>query len=323
MKDRQKRPCLDRGKISDFSLFTRSTLPLPLPPSLPFPVLSLPTSPAPVDFRQRRLLDHLNEYLTFKNRPLLSVKGYCYGLTMLWLLRMVQGRRADFYRDIKTLLDCSVLELCKIERTTDLFITLIDCGQNIKNYCSDHTWRNSDVILAFINAVEKGHNPASGLPIGGFKENFTLKTVTQCFDASSLALAIKAEMQEKTMMRINGDTSSTLHHAIGLYRRFDCYYLYDSNYFEGKPKEFHLTRLQELVAEIQFCLYTNLENTVIPPSMKIELGIHTVLPAPSYRVASIFSEYERSQLYVPLLPSLPLPPPPPPRPSRWYSSSAI
>ncbi len=208
------------------------------------------------DYSQDRLIEKMNTYLTQCNRRLLS-KGYCHGLTLLWLQRMTQDREKEFYTTIKKIVDCPDENLQALAADIEKMRTSLDKKQNPNRhffYCV-HTisQENIDVILK----TEKQKN------LGGV------------FTRASLGNLLREQVVNDNMVCISSnymDKQEDANHTVGLFKRDDDYYFYDSNGCSGRAE--CLINVYDVVDKLLYCIYGSFD-MVEPTEFSLEIKLIT------------------------------------------------
>jgi len=208
------------------------------------------------DYSQDRLVQKMNTYLQQCNRRLLNL-GFCHGLTLLWLRRMTQDREEEFYAVIKKIVDCPDDELQALAPEIEKIRASIDKKQNPNRYffyCV-HTvaQENIDVILK----TEKQKN------------------LDSVYTRASLRNLLQEHVINDCMTCISSDydaSESDTNHTVGLFKRDEDYYLYDSNDYSGRAQR--LTDVYDVVDKLLYCIYGSFD-MVEPMQFSLQIKLIT------------------------------------------------
>lgn len=161
-----------------------------------------------LDYSQVVLIDRINEYQRLHKRPLISTTGYCHGLAVVWLSKMVEQKVEWFYNMVKYLVHQRPEDYDEI--TFEKFLAQIEFGQNPLNSGLNITQRHLRIILEMTN-IE-----------------------STCFSGTFPNLQRKIRPKKYPAMYL----ITNANHAIAIFHRGDTYYVYDSNYTTGEAKMF-------------------------------------------------------------------------------------
>ena len=186
------------------------------------------------DYSQLMLIKKINHFLRREHqRPILEL-GKCFGLTTLWLYKMLKGKEQWFYNTISNIINCREDQFDLIRRDFYKFVVYMDMGQERDRYYP------LDLTLLSVNNLDTILNTLKGKKVIS-KDKLEL-------GASERGLARDiAEMSEGGMLEVAGGG-----HTIGIYKRHHHYCLYDANYPSGGAKIF--TEVSQLIKQIRYCL---------------------------------------------------------------------
>lgn len=182
--------------------------------------------PDALDRGQDLLLNKINDYLALKGRPLFSTEGYCFGLALVWLQKISEGRVDWFYQTRDKILVCPTRHFEDIEMEVEKFLALIEWGQNSRDYLNNVDHTHLDIILED-NSVESG-------PFIGSDENLS---------------SFLRSRRGVRMYMVCGNN-----HAVAIYQSDEKYYLFDSNNALSKAEIVYCRH--EVARKILYCLYT-------------------------------------------------------------------
>ncbi len=180
-----------------------------------------------IDYSQIVLLKIINGYLALMHKDKISEAGYCHGIVLLWLTMMAWDMEALFYKMIRIIAECPQDQLVQVGNTINIFLDLIDVGQNPKKYSNNACTQNDiDEIIGEV------------YPLLGVTANYTkdalgknLKNLNQINNM----LAIMGWRQERVTVIENGVSKSTIAekgHTVGVFVRSGCYHFFDPNRME-------------------------------------------------------------------------------------------
>lgn len=152
---------------------------------------------------QAVLIKKINAYLKYINRDLELEGGYCHGLTLLWLYKMSEGKEQWFYETIEKIVLCNAGDYDTIEMDMEKFIAHIEWLQNPTTYVKGLQQLDIDFTVE--------------VPV-----DFSL---TYQFERRKMNEVLDKIIPENKMICM-----STQEHSIGVFKRGEIYYLYDSNY---------------------------------------------------------------------------------------------
>ncbi len=161
-----------------------------------------------MDYSQCVLIDKINQYQKLKGRPLISTRGYCHGLAVLWLSKMAQQKVEWFYDMIRYIIHNKPQDYD--EASFEKFLALIEFGQNPLNSGLNITHRHLRILLEMDNIESTSF-------VGKYPNLFK---------------KIRPKKHPGMYLIAHGD------HAIAAFHKGDNYYVYDSNYFTGEAKMF-------------------------------------------------------------------------------------
>lgn len=188
-------------------------------------------------YHQHAVIEKLNLYLTLKKRSLQLKSGYCHGFTLLWLYSMSTHTEDWFYKTIKGIVDSeSKKNFAAIELDIEKFIAHIEWFQHPNKYVDDINQLDVDQLM-------------------DIPREFSLSFL---FKNHSLTDYLKKIIQNEKMTCISGPN-----HTIGVYRRGNQYYLFDSNNNKGEAKIF--ADVYNLKLEIVQSLFGDVNPTKLLP----------------------------------------------------------
>lgn len=214
------------------------------------------------DCSQMMLLPKINVYLAQQKKPSLNYhRGYCHGLTLLWLYKMVEGKAQWFYDVVDRIVSSTTSDFRKFDADIEKFIAYIDWGQNSETYTQSSksgVIRCSDVDkILKIPQVDVRYQWFTYPDFYKFLHNRLYQnemTVLSCLD-------------------------SRIWHTIGIFVSGPVYFLYDSNSLSCRPKMF--TSPELLIHEIRHCFYVSFHQPL--PSHYMPLEAH-VLKNPERKI---------------------------------------
>jgi hypothetical protein len=192
-------------------------------------------------YSQGYLIDRINLFLRQQKRRQMDDSGHCHGLAILWLKRIAEGREEEFYQMIKEIIDCPETELHKIAGSIDKMRRSMDK----KQYPRRHYYRYSYFHMDYpnIDLLLKAQKQTV------FDGAYTITNLENLFNES---------INNEDMICISTDNKgkNAENHTIGVFKRNETFYLYDSNFLSGRAYVYRTA--DSLVSEILSCLYTSL-----------------------------------------------------------------
>lgn len=177
------------------------------------------------DYSQGILLRRINLYLASVHKDQISEAGYCHGIVLLWLTMMSWGVESLFFEMIKVIAECPVDQLDKIGNTIELFLDMIEVGQNPYKFSNNAcTQQNVDEIIG---------------------EVIKLFGATATYSKTALEAELKKLAQENNMMAVTGwweekttkvvggiskTTTQEKGHTVGVFVRRHRYHFFDPNF---------------------------------------------------------------------------------------------
>lgn len=215
-----------------------------------------------MDYSQRVLMAKINEYQRLKKRPLISTTGYCHGLAVLWLSKMVEQKVEWFYDTVKYIIHRRPEDYDEVR--FEKFLALIEFGQNPLNSGMNITQRHLRLILEMRN----------------------IESIDFSGTHSGLFRRIRPK-KHPAMYLVTHEL-----HAIAMFHRGDNYYVYDSNYLSGEAKVFDSNI--KAASEVMACLLSEEKRA---DDYLFDLTLNYIplagyLSHPSYEVAIDMSENE-------------------------------
>lgn len=194
-------------------------------------------------YHQDAVIDQLNRFLTYRQSTQQLKKGYCHGLTLLWLDKISRGKEQCFYDTVKLIVECKDDDdFAKHEKKILAFIKRIEWLQNSKKYTHEMTQLDIDKLL--------------GLP-----DKFSLSYL---FNAWQLKFTLDFKIKNNKMICLSGRK-----HSLGIYKKDGCYYLYDSNHDDGVAQSYqNIDALQEAIIASLFT-HKEIENDCYPIDINI------------------------------------------------------
>lgn len=178
-------------------------------------------------YNQNVIIDKFNQYLKYKNRQINFKYGYCHGIAIFWLYKMLNGEEEWFYESVKKILACKTDEdFDTYEFTFEKFISHIEWLQNSENYLPTVHQLHVDRLLDAPKKI----------------------SIPYLFTHKQLEENLASIIPKNTMISVSGPN-----HTIGVFRRGDRYHLFDSNYDQGRAKSF--SKIKKLKLEILRCLF--------------------------------------------------------------------
>lgn len=232
-------------------------------------------TPPPIpNYSQGKLLPKINLYLSSIDREGISTKGYCHGLTLLWLYKMSEGLEDWFYQLNKKIIDCPAAKISDFEMDFEKFLNHIEWAQNSRKYSKNLAGK----------VVTDQHNVNHILQIEKIYPHKKFdKRMTISYTFRQLKTFFNTYITENVMMTFRSQDSKDKH-TIGIFRRGHYYYLYDANYKTGKAKKFFINEFHELFAEIRDRLYTNFKIETIEDKIWLEPIVTRVTRKKSLRL---------------------------------------
>lgn len=245
------------------------------------PEIPLPERSSPEDFNrsQKVLLHKLDQYLRLKGRYLersaeelknddrINKKGYCHGITLLWLYKMAEGKEVWFYNLIEKIVCCPDNHLEDIEMDIEKFLAFIEWAQ--RPYLYTH-----------------GGDNIAQRDVDKILEVRKLYSETKNFNDRDLFNLLYFHLEPGRMICIRSQTTSK--HTIGIFcnrKRLE-HFIFDANYKTGLPKQYGL--IKDLIIEIKRCLYDYFDLS-IPRQNAIPLEIDITYYKPRQLVPRIKS----------------------------------
>lgn len=229
-----------------------------------------PVKPKIQGYDQAELLPKINKYLELMKRPLMSTKGYCHGLTLLWLYKMSEKEEDWFYRIIKQIIDYPLNKFREIE-DIDKFLIFIEWAQNTSRYAVKEAnciwYREVDKVLQ----IEKIY-PRRKLT--NRVRNYTPTQLSQFF---------RKNLADDVMITLVSKESPDMH-TVGIFIRDFQYYFYDANDCSGRAERISLENFDELFALIRNSLYTTFNIEVSEHEIPLELIVTRVIRKQSARL---------------------------------------
>jgi hypothetical protein len=223
------------------------------------------------DKSQTVLLKNINRYLSAINKPLISEKGYCNGISLLWLTMMALKVEALFYYMVDQIALCPPEQLHQINETILTFLFWIDLGQNPALY-TQHSYSAIDKIIGLNN----------------------ITTTHAVLAKTNLQVALTRRVQREALVCIKGwaKEDSTIGHAIGLFWRGKTHYLFDANFKSGRSQ---IVSRKSLGTAVK-----NRFAEAVSDEEKLLIQIDASLPLPEARVETLYPrlfDSERAQFY--------------------------
>jgi len=167
-----------------------------------------------LDRSQETIINQINLFFQLNDRKQhFNEKGYCHGLSLLWLYCMEHNEDEWFYNTITKICCAKTANDFKLfEKDIDKFIYHLEWLQHSSNY---------------EYAMSQTH----------------LEELVQTKVIENLSYLFTHEQINETLTRILGSKHmvaiSGYDHTIAMYKRGNRFLLYDPNYVTGKPKEFY------------------------------------------------------------------------------------
>lgn len=178
-------------------------------------------------YNQNVIIDKFNQYLKYKNREINFKYGYCHGIAIFWLYKMLNGEEEWFYESVRKILACKTNDdFDTYEFTFEKYISHIEWLQNSENYLPTVHQLHVDRLLDAPKKI----------------------SIPYLFTHEQLEKNLADMIPKNTMISVSGPT-----HTIGVFRRGDTYHLFDSNYDQGRAKKF--TKIKKLKLEMLRCLF--------------------------------------------------------------------
>lgn len=194
-------------------------------------------------YNQTNILDKINLYLKIIKSPLFLERGYCHGLTLLWLYKMSKNTEKWFYDMVKLIVDTPKEKFGDIEIEIEKFISHIEWLQKPEKYVPSIRQMDIDQTIE----VPKE------LPLSSI------------FIPSQLDSVLELVIQPNKMVCISGPD-----HSIGIMRRGNTYHIYNPNYATGVAKILDSTKA--LRYELIQCLFADFEH----PTKKLAVTINVL-----------------------------------------------
>lgn len=236
--------------------------------------VSHPATPAVKRYNQAELLRQINQYLSALGRsPLLSPKGYCHGMAVVWLQKMAEYREDWFYAVIKKIIDQPQDKLAELDHDVDVlkFISQIEFAQNV-NIISTRRIRQIDVD----KVLETPHEY--------YKVDY--------FSVKSLAKFIEQHAAERAAFVLGAPDSL---HDVAIYCRDNQYHVFDANFDSGEAKSYDLAH--EATYEMSNCLFRDFG---LPCLQWMTLRIVAVSPVAVPRPTPVQLTGQTMRLFTPL-----------------------
>jgi hypothetical protein len=182
-----------------------------------------------LDCSQTSLIEKLNRYLCKTGRNTLPDDGACFGLALVWLQKMAEGKVEWFYNTIDTIIQLPDHRFDEIEILVEKFFALVEWAQNSRKYVEGLTQEDIAKILD-IRWVE-----------------------TSLFAGSSQEMHKRLRERRHPIMHV----MTANEHAIAVFQQGMYYYVYDSNNPSGRASVFLNKELA--VAQVKYCLYDSFD----------------------------------------------------------------
>jgi hypothetical protein len=216
-----------------------------------------------------RNLDGLSDTLTGKpptvDRKLLPAEGVCHGLTLFWLKQMILGKVENFYGLVDKIAAHDVENDPSINISFDIYSGLVIRSHDPEKYFPGASWKKPETIKHL-------DLPVSSIEKKEFSMNDLYSKLNDLTKNDEEGVCISSVIEGKA------------HHSIGMYRKGSTYYLYDSNFKNGRAKEYNC--LYDLMLGIKHCLYDNF-NIKAPTNWK--LWLFGISPAKKIENGSLFA----------------------------------
>lgn len=240
----------------------------PIPPSVANAKFNMQFfAPRIIEYNQDALINKINVYLKINDRMLILNKGYCNGLTMLWLYKMAEHQEDWFYNLTKKIINYSGEDLSDIEMDIEKLINNIEWCQNPdlytknENNISQYTQYNCDKLLETVN-LYRNKNVC----------DYSIQQLRDVFNKN---------VKEDVMIAV-----ASKEHIIGIVQRDNYYYIYDANYITGRAKRFALNQFNALFEEIRDCLYSDFNKEMNKASIPLLVDISRITRQKSQRLAA-------------------------------------
>ena len=187
------------------------------------------TSEQPITFNksinlsQQQIIEQFKKHIAAKNRspdPRLEERGYCLGLTSVWLLRMLRNEGAQFHNELTSI---AMLTQKEIENLPDRIDTPIECLFNLLQW----TQQSGKLLkIPQINPLEQDptFNSILSLTLTGTPSwCANLLYASECLELDGASLTPKNTL---ILLRFFG-------HAAAIYRNEDNLWFYDPNCKKG------------------------------------------------------------------------------------------
>ena len=175
---------------------------------------------------QNSIIDGLNRYLKFKNRPLKLEYGYCHGLTLYWLHKMHEQEEQALYELMHKIATYGNKRLPLIEADIELFLSHIEWLQNSADYTKNTKQSHIDTLL----------------------ETSRTQFISFIFTPATLKETLEKIVYNNEMVCLSGPS-----HTIGLYKRKHGYYIFDPNYPAGTAKK--IKNIDQVTKEVIISLF--------------------------------------------------------------------
>lgn len=208
----------------------------------------------PLDLSQNPLLDKLNTFFKKAGRKnedgsiyQISTRGYCHGLTLLFLEKMTEGKIQWFYDTKRKIIECDDNNLEDLELEIDKFLALIEWAQNSSKYSENNiSYFNIDLIL----------------------DTQPQKSFDDLYDFEKLKNFLTYKQGKGNMMCITNCYGDIQEHTVGIFTDGVYYHFFDANYKNGEAVKFRSSK--ELTHEVLNRLYTNFSEE-IPDNCELEI----------------------------------------------------
>jgi hypothetical protein len=226
---------------------------------------------------QKVLLKKINVYLRIIGGKQISEKGYCNGITILWLTMMASSTENLFYDMVDRIAACPNDKLEDMHETISTFLEWIEIGQHPRDHfgaeCKQHEL----------------HKIIGADYVGSHQKHTSRAELAKLIDDHAKPGAMVCLQGWSNTVKDNREIG----HTVGLFNRNGVYYLFDPNYCGGRPREVFKPRL---VPEVWNRLY-NLEvltQANDTPFMRVSSAIEKQLSQARVSKGGLFSRRDNS-----------------------------
>lgn len=196
-----------------------------------------------MEYNQTEIIKKINTFLKINKRDLALEPGYCHGLTLLWLYKMLEKNEKWYYDLVKKIVDTPEEKMSDIEIDIEKFIAHVEWLQQ------------PEKIVPSIRQMDMDESVE--IP----KE----MPVSSVFNPRQLDSMLELVIQPNKMICISGPD-----HSVGLFRRENKYYIYNPNYDSGIAKE--MKTIKSLRHELIECLFSDFNH----PTKKLSVTINVL-----------------------------------------------